>query len=126
MQRWLWMERNEVCQKKKNDWNVDWEVQLWFGGEQQDRKDTRDFRIRCPMCVLYDQALRLPGEAMVQKICEGPRLLSLGDVQVQHEGVEAKARRHKAWEKKLAKRSKNVDKKGGSKKLSPWAMEPRK
>ena len=124
--RWLWLERLELCQKKKEQWKANWEVQLWLGGTQQDRKDTRDFRIRCPMCVLYDQALRLPGESMVQKICEGPQLLSLGDRQVQQEREEEKARRRKAWGEKLVKHSKNVGKKNGSKKLSPWAMEPRK
>lgn len=89
-------------------------------------KEVYDYRIRCPMCVLDDQALRLTDKKFVERVRKGNKLKSLWEYDLQQESDEAKRRQSRAWREQSCIISKVVVKKGGHRKqLSPWTQARR-
>ena len=65
--KWLALQRSRTCHKKKKEWVMNWEVQLWLKPWPMPSN-----RIRCPACVLDDQFLLLTTKSFKSEALHGP------------------------------------------------------
>ena len=77
---WKIMQMATGCSKKRRQWEYDWEDSLWLKGLPA--HDVKDERVRCPMCVLYDQDLLLTTKSHWKSAKFGNRLGSCRDADV--------------------------------------------
>ena len=108
-QIWMRLVENTDCTESKIWWEFNWEVALWIKGTRLE--EVRDERIRCPLCVFYDQPLRLPSKKYVIKLMYSGRLKSFPEAKLIRAPPRPKNRKNrkmatrKQYDEKLVKSS---------------------
>ena len=87
------LQENTGCSKKTTQWEQNWEVSLWMKGKFA--QDIADERVRCPMCVLYDQELLFATRKHREQAKYGNRLITYNKSEV----LKPPTKRARRWNK---------------------------